>query len=179
MSNRTPLSKTLRFEVFKRDGFTCQYCGAHPPDCVLEVDHIEPVSNGGTNDEDNLVTACFSCNRGKGARLLTSAPQSIAEKTALAAEREEQLRGYTEVMMAIRERLEDEAWMVAEILKHGASKGWSHSHFESVKRFVNQLGLTECLQAADLARARKPYSDPQRFKYFCGICWNIIRRREE
>ena len=179
MSNRTALSKTMRFEVFKRDAFTCQYCGAHPPDCVLEVDHIEPVSNGGTNDQDNLVTACFDCNRGKGARLLASVPQRIAEKTALAIEREEQLQGYTRVMLAIRERVEGEAWMVAEVLKPGASNGWNRAYFESVKRFVNELGVSECLQAADLARSRKPYSDPQRFKYFCGICWNIIRRSEE
>lgn len=179
MSNRTPISKTQRFEVFKRDAFTCQYCGAHPPNCILEVDHIEPVSNGGTNDQDNLVTACFDCNRGKGARLLASAPKSLAEKTAMAIEREEQLRGYTDVMMAIRERIEDEAWTVAEVLKPGASDGWNRSYFESVKRFVNELGVSECLKAADMARSRKPYSDSQRFKYFCGICWNLIRGPKE
>jgi len=31
MSDRTPISKRVRFEVFKRDGFQCQYCGASPP----------------------------------------------------------------------------------------------------------------------------------------------------
>jgi 5-methylcytosine-specific restriction endonuclease McrA len=70
------LSKKLRFEVFKRDGFKCQYCGNHPPIVVLEVDHINPVSKGGTNEIDNLVTSCFDCNRGKGNRELTCIPQS-------------------------------------------------------------------------------------------------------
>lgn len=55
----------LRFEIFKRDSFTCQYCGAQPPDVVLELDHVTAVSDGGGNDPLNLVTACESCNRGK------------------------------------------------------------------------------------------------------------------
>ena len=67
---RKSLSKKLRFEIFKRDQFTCQYCGQQPPDVVLEVDHIMPVSKGGDNDEMNLVTACFDCNRGKADRVL-------------------------------------------------------------------------------------------------------------
>lgn len=62
---RKSTGKRLRFEIFKRDNFTCQYCGAQPPDVVLVVDHIHPVSAGGTNDELNLITACETCNQGK------------------------------------------------------------------------------------------------------------------
>ena len=47
---RKSLSNKIRFEVFKRDNFTCQYCGRKAPEIVLNVDHIEPVSKGGTND---------------------------------------------------------------------------------------------------------------------------------
>ena len=68
---RKSLSKKVRFEVFKRDNFTCQYCGSKAPQVVLEVDHIEPVSKGGTNDILNLVTSCFDCNRGKSDRKLS------------------------------------------------------------------------------------------------------------
>lgn len=68
---RKSLSKKARFEVFKRDNFTCQYCGGKAPQVVLEVDHIEPVSKGGTNDILNLVTSCFDCNRGKSDRRLS------------------------------------------------------------------------------------------------------------
>ena len=57
----------LRWEVLKRDAFTCQYCGRSAPDVKLEVDHIIPVSEGGTDTKDNLITACYSCNRGKSA----------------------------------------------------------------------------------------------------------------
>ena len=59
------VSKTIRFEVFKRDSFTCQYCGDKAPEVILEVDHINPVANGGESDLRNLITACFNCNRGK------------------------------------------------------------------------------------------------------------------
>jgi 5-methylcytosine-specific restriction endonuclease McrA len=44
------ISKKIRFEVFKRDSFICQYCGRSAPNVTLEVDHIEPISKGGTDD---------------------------------------------------------------------------------------------------------------------------------
>lgn len=63
---RRPLSSRLRFSILNRDNFTCQYCGSSAPDVVLHVDHKLPVSRGGGNDEGNLITACSSCNLGKG-----------------------------------------------------------------------------------------------------------------
>lgn len=65
MTKRRTLGNTVRFEIFKRDNFTCQYCGATPPDTILEVDHVIPVSKGGSDEVSNLVTSCFECNRGK------------------------------------------------------------------------------------------------------------------
>ena len=70
---RKNLSKKIRLEVFKRDMFKCQYCGKSPikdQDVVLEVDHIVPVAEGGSNEMINLVTSCWDCNRGKGPRKL-------------------------------------------------------------------------------------------------------------
>ncbi len=64
------VSKKLRFSIFKRDSFTCQYCGNRPPEVILELDHIHPRSQGGDNCEINLITACYACNRGKGKTLL-------------------------------------------------------------------------------------------------------------
>lgn len=64
------LSKKIRFEVFKRDSFTCQYCGKAAPDVILHVDHIEPRSKGGSDDIINLVTSCRDCNLGKSNRKL-------------------------------------------------------------------------------------------------------------
>lgn len=41
------------------------------PKIRFEVDHIIPISKGGTSDMGNLITACFDCNRGKGSDLVT------------------------------------------------------------------------------------------------------------
>ncbi|MCK9575347.1 MAG: HNH endonuclease [Clostridia bacterium] len=69
MSNRKDkrhgVPPRLRFEVFKRDGFKCMYCGKASPEVVLEVDHIIPYSKGGCDDLDNMITACRECNNGK------------------------------------------------------------------------------------------------------------------
>jgi len=61
------MSQKLRFEVFKRDDFTCVYCGRGPENgAILEADHIVPRSKGGPTVLGNLVTACWECNAGKG-----------------------------------------------------------------------------------------------------------------
>ena len=64
---REYLSPKARFFVLKRDGFACRYCGTKGDSATLHVDHVHPVSLGGTNHPDNLVTACIPCNLGKGA----------------------------------------------------------------------------------------------------------------
>ena len=83
MAKRKNLSKSVRFEVFKRDSFKCQYCGKSAPDVVLEVDHIIPVSKGGDNDISNLITACFDCNRGKRDKKLTDKQNAKLQKEEL------------------------------------------------------------------------------------------------
>ena len=68
---RHPLSSAVRRKV-TRTYLACFYCGAWPTrsrrgwDSVrLEVDHLVPVAQGGTNEPNNLVMACESCNRSK------------------------------------------------------------------------------------------------------------------
>lgn len=176
MSKRKTLSKKARFEVFKRDEFTCQYCGATPPKVILHVDHITPVAGGGQNDMDNLITSCQPCNQGKGAASLSCVPQSLKDKAETVKEREEQIRGYSEVMAARRERLEDESWQaLEEFMRVFRTDSVSREEFASVKRFVETLGIDTVIWAVDLALARKPYYPSSCFRYFCGICWNKVR----
>src|ERR1051325_9605995 len=70
VASRKSMSPKKRLDIFKRDRFCCRYCGKHPPDALLHVDHIVPVVAGGTDDPTNLVTSCSECNLGKGATLL-------------------------------------------------------------------------------------------------------------
>lgn len=180
MAEREPVSKRTRFEVFKRDAFCCQYCGSHPPTVVLHVDHIHPVAEGGSSHIDNLVTACEPCNLGKGARLLADVPVALKDKAALIEEREEQLRGYTEILQQRLDRIEDEAWDVARVLECNAKLDtYSRANLLSIKRFLERLPLPLVMHAADLALAYAPaHSKPRRFRYFCAVCWNQIRAVE-
>lgn len=174
---RKPLGKKTRFEIFKRDGFACQYCGATPPKVVLQVDHIVAVAAGGANDMDNLITSCQPCNIGKGANDLSVAPQSLADKAEEVREREEQLLGYQAILEARRQRIEDETWRVLQVLDPGVDRV-PVSKFQSVKRFVSAIGVYETLEAAEITFAKfrrggSEHSLP--FKYFCGICWKKSR----
>lgn len=66
---REPIGAKLRYDILKRDKFRCVKCGAKQDERTqLHVDHIKPVSKGGTNDHSNLQTLCSRCNLGKGAR---------------------------------------------------------------------------------------------------------------
>lgn len=63
---RTHVPKGLRKEVFKRDNYTCCECGAKKEDgATLHIDHIIPVSKGGTDELSNLQTLCADCNLNK------------------------------------------------------------------------------------------------------------------
>src|SRR4030095_13972063 len=143
MTDRVALSKRIRFEVFKRDQFCCQYCGRHPPDIVLEIDHIIPVCDGGDASEENLLTACFDCNRGKASNPLTRVPQSLADKAAEIAEREEQLRGYREIFEQQLERVEADIWKIAEELfgEYECEEGIRRDWFNAIKSFNQKIGF--------------------------------------
>lgn len=58
--------RRVRKAVFERDKYRCQYCGEKA--VRLECDHVIPISIGGSNGMDNLVTACYDCNRSKRAK---------------------------------------------------------------------------------------------------------------
>lgn len=57
-----------RINIFARDSFTCQYCGAHRPKSELNLDHVIPRSLGGRSEWGNVVCSCLNCNRRKGGR---------------------------------------------------------------------------------------------------------------
>ncbi len=57
-SRRDHRWKKLRLRILARDAYTCAYCGGQ----ANEVDHIIPLKRGGSDDADNLVAACRTCN---------------------------------------------------------------------------------------------------------------------
>ena len=69
--------RAAKLVVWERDNWTCQHCGVkveivpeHPfPPHAATVDHVIPLSAGGSNMQGNLVTSCFECNQRKGGSL--------------------------------------------------------------------------------------------------------------
>jgi hypothetical protein len=172
---RRGLSKRVRFEVFKRDGFRCQYCGATPLQSPLHCDHVEPVAGGGSNDMDNLVTACQDCNLGKSDVPLSSIPESLETRAANVAEREEQIAGYQSILRARRNRIDDEAQAILDkfCLMLGRT-GIPSRDFSTIKMFVERLGAVETEEACEIACGKfRGYA--RAFRYFCGVCWKKLR----
>lgn len=133
---RRAISKKVRFEIFWRDNFTCRYCGCKPPDVILEVDHIEPVSLGGSCEFENLLTSCFDCNRGKSNRRLSSPVPTIdAEMTYLKAQQDiAEARRY---IVLKRELTVVENHTVEEVLKRWKEQlGWKAPDTAMVRRWL-------------------------------------------
>jgi 5-methylcytosine-specific restriction endonuclease McrA len=61
-----PIVQLTRVEVFRRDNYTCQYCGSRSNE--LTIDHVVPRRANGPHIWTNVVTACMKCNHLKGAR---------------------------------------------------------------------------------------------------------------
>ncbi|MEO8085378.1 MAG: HNH endonuclease [Bacteroidota bacterium] len=104
MAKRKSISKKTRFEVFKRDKFTCQYCGLKAPDIILHIDHIDPVAGGGSNNLINLTTSCVDCNSGKSHRRLDD--NSVVEKQRRQLELLQEKREQVELMVEWKKSLE-------------------------------------------------------------------------
>jgi HNH endonuclease len=106
------LSVRTRFEVFKRDEFRCQYCGRKSPGIVLEIDHIVPLCDGGTDDPINLIASCWDCNHGKAGvplqEVLTG--EDPHDRAVMLLERQRQLEEYNNVLAAEHERRSDDCW---------------------------------------------------------------------
>jgi hypothetical protein len=157
------MKKSTRFEVFKRDKFTCQYCGRSAPDVILQVDHIHPRAEGGDDDLLNLVTSCQDCNQGKSDRLLSDDTAVQKRKAQLddLQERREQI----EMMMDWHRSLIDLDGQSLE----GAAKFWedlipgyslSERGLDNLKKHIKKFGLSEVLESLRIATDQYLIYDP-------------------
>lgn len=189
---RKSLSKKLRFEVFKRDSFKCQYCGRTAPDVILHVDHIKPVKEGGTNDLTNLITSCFDCNMGKKERLLDD--KSVLEKQRKQLEELNERRLQLEMMMEWREELVKlEEQKVNSIAEHWSMLLDNHyslneSGLKSVKTMLKKFDVTVILDSMDAAvnqyivfKNGEPTKDSveKAFQMVPRICTNKTKDKEK
>jgi 5-methylcytosine-specific restriction endonuclease McrA len=93
--------KFSRMNVYRRDEFTCQYCGEQPGPSKLTFDHVVPRARGGRTEWTNIVTACTPCNAKKAARTPAEARMALLRSPARPA-----------YMPAVTERdAQHETWM--------------------------------------------------------------------
>lgn len=175
---------SLRFDIFKRDAFTCRYCGKRSPEAILEVDHVVPRASGGTDDQENLVTSCYECNRGKSARLLTDIPpeENLHEKAVLIAERELQIAELQHWRWVQRDREDKELKKLKKIWETRFSGNyWKDSRVRGFLRKLGYLDVGEILEyTIEHARAWRDRSfNESAWVLFMSICSKHASNGEE
>jgi len=180
MAKRKSLTKKTRFEVFKRDSFTCQYCGNKAPDVILEIDHIKPVASGGDNEIINLVTSCFKCNRGKSDREISD--DSIISKQRKQIEELNLKRQQLEMMLQWRDSLS-----MSKNVEYNKACEYFNSKFSgyelnengflSIKKLVKKFGFEVVIDAIDIAVEKYDHYNDESDKFekclskLGGICY--------
>lgn len=177
------VSKRLRYEVLRRDGFRCRYCGATPEQAELRIDHVVPESLGGRTEPANLATACDPCNSGKSS-VPPEAP--VVEQVAEDALRwsAAMQRAAADMEAKLKERDDQNAVFLNE---------WNDYTYGYDKRFpldptwnatlvrLRTAGLTDRLivEAVSATMGAQKVQPENRFRYFCGVAWNMITQLQE
>lgn len=186
MGRRKGLTKKTRFEVFKRDNFTCQYCGKKAPEVILEVDHIKPVCKEGKNDIMNLITSCFDCNRGKGKRQLNDKTEVEKQRQQMEMLNEKRLQ--FEMLLAWRHELRQERQMeinaIANLLEVESGYMLEEDDKTFIAKAIHEFGFETVCNAAEIAvlqyiKRGGTYWLEQALKKLGGICYNLANGCEK
>lgn len=174
------VSKRLRFEILRRDGFRCYYCGRTPAAVELHVDHVVPVTLGGSDDPKNLVCACERCNGGKSS-VPVDAPlvEAVSEQALKFAEAVQQVTAMRS--REIADRLELTRWFMSVWNNWTDWRGDTYDtegdEVQSIPQFIalglSRADLEELTGVAMRSRAK------DKWRYFCGCCWRRIRETQE
>lgn len=182
-TKRKPLTKKLRFEVFKRDNFTCQYCGRMSPDVILEVDHIIPVAEGGDNDILNLVTSCKDCNRGKGKRRISNNNELKLQQEQLKelAVKREQLQMMLDWRNELLEFENTQIENVESILSQRTGHSFTEKGKVTIGKLIKRYGLSTVCEAMDIYIDNCYVSDKtgfsRDFDYISSVCYNKEKQK--
>lgn len=166
------IPKRTRFEVLRRDNHTCRYCRS--TDNPLTIDHVTPVSLGGTDDPTNLVAACQDCNAGKAS---TSPDERTVENV-----RDDAVRWAAAMKQAaevMSDQVSDRDAYVGAFFDAWASYRYMpDSVIETVHRF-HALGLPSTVMADAAFAASHNKGVMDRSAYFAAICWKRLRAMQE
>jgi hypothetical protein len=162
-TKRKAISKKVRFEVFKRDSFSCQYCGAAAPEAILVIDHIHPVAKGGDNSVLNLITSCRACNAGKSDRTLDDNAHVQKQKRQLDElnERRAQLEMIVKWREGLRSVDEDALQTAVDAFEGWVEQQWELDDYgrKFLARAIKKHGLAKTLDAIDTSCERYLIAD--------------------
>jgi pyruvate/2-oxoglutarate dehydrogenase complex dihydrolipoamide acyltransferase (E2) component len=176
MATRKSLSKRLRFEIFKRDGFRCIYCGATPMQKALHVDHVVAVADGGGDTPENLVTACADCNLGKGAVPLERKKLATPVATEADEDHADQIREYLRLQREIQGARKEAVNAIADYWEERIG-GMTVAMYDRLLQLIAEWPYQKLIEAIDIT-ARKLGTPGQEFdgrgaenqaRYFHGI----------
>ena len=172
------VSTRTRFEIFKRDGFRCRYCGKTTMETVLHVDHVVPRAGGGTDDPENLITACQACNLGKSDVPLTESRLPEPMTTEALQEQTNQIAAYLEACREHSRARDDFRQYIAEIWLDATCEAWVPEDFVSrLCNVVERHGIDVCMRAITVVAGKNKRGVASR-KYFNGVVRNLIEDGE-
>lgn len=153
------IPKKLRFEVFKRDSFKCQYCGRSAPEIILHCDHILPRAKGGKNTLLNLITSCEPCNLGKSDRTLSDGA-AVTKAKAQADELQER-RNQIEMMAKWYSEMESQRDAEVDIVDSAILSVAGPMHLSehgraNMKGRIKKHGLALVVEKTQEAFAKRP-----------------------
>lgn len=177
------VSKRTRFEVLRRDGHICQYCGEKAPDVTLHVDHVVPVSLGGSDKPENLVAACKDCNTGK-ASIQPDAPL-VAAIGDRAADYALKAKSAGTLIRADYDEFHDfsyefeELWNSYKVTATGEGIPLDRIWRKSIMQWWKAGVPIEALRdAVAIAMERRGVELEDRFRYFAGVMWRLMDEYE-
>lgn len=178
------VSKSLRYEIFRRDNHACRYCGVTSADAKLTIDHVVPTALGGSDQPDNLVTACADCNAGKkatppDAALVADVAQDALRWSAAmkrAAFLASMDREYRDEMVA---QFSD-SWNGYTQTSNGETVPRPSDWARSVEQFTESgLDLDTLEDAINIAMTAPGIALDERWRYFCGVAWKKLRAQQD
>lgn len=178
------VSKRTRYEVLKRDNFTCRYCRS--TEDSLKVDHVIPVALGGSDAPDNLVAACHDCNAGKSSTSPDAA--MVADVSQRAVEWGAAITRYNAIQMADRKK--------RDAYVRRFEKAWNYWHYgpaEENKKLPKPLDwkqtiwqfyglgfpIAELEDAVTIAGGNDMVTVDRTFRYMCGVVWTKVRQMQD
>lgn len=174
------VSTRLRFEILRRDGFRCKYCGKAASEVELVVDHVIPSTLGGPDTPDNLVAACKPCNAGKSsvpldAEIVADVSAAAVRWRAAIVEARYQLASERGYLVDLRASVEAEwnDYQQAYPDLPDLPGDWMLSVEPWWARGLTAWDVKELMEPAVVRVRRDPW------KYFCGIVWKRLDQLQE